>query len=128
MLDAGAGHDVEALLFLFFLMLLVRGGRGALRRLGRGRRMREVHGDHPRLPIGARPGGSQLHEALSAHQIGLEGRPERIAFPAHAIDLGAGLTHEGVVNGRHQRSLRRQVGVNLVQSVTKEQRRIHPVP
>jgi hypothetical protein len=54
-----------------------------------------------------------LQITLSPHQIGLERRAEGIAFPAHAVDFGPALAHQGVVDGCYQWGRRRQVGVNL---------------
>jgi len=125
--ETGQGDDVEALLFALLLMLRVRRGGRGLRRLGRGGRVGEVDRNHPRLPVRAGPRGAELHEALAAHEIGLEGRPQGISFPADAVDLGPGFAHEGVIDGRHERNRRGQVRVNFVQHGAKQPGRIDAV-
>jgi len=77
---------------------------------------------------GAGPGGGELQIALAAHQIGLESGAERIAFPAHAVDLGAGLALKGVVDGRDERRGRGQVRMNLHCDMPEQQGGIDALP
>lgn len=84
-LEVGLGHGVRSLLLLLLFILPALEGGGFFRRFGRGRRVREIHRDQVRATVGAGPGGGQLQITLATHQIDLELRAARVAFPAHAV-------------------------------------------
>lgn len=89
--------------------------------------MGEINRDHPGLSALAGPGCRELHVALAAHQVGLEGGSERIALPTDAVDFDPGFTYQRIIDGGHQRGKRWQVCLNLMQHRAEKPRRIHPV-
>ena len=77
-------------------------------------------GDHASAAAFQGPRRTHLKKALGANEVGLKRRPERIAPPSHAVDVGTALAQQGIVKGDDYGSLPRESRKDLLKYRGKE--------
>ena len=108
--DLFAGALAEAGGANFGTIPLPLGVGGLLGRLGESGSVAEGDGQHAAGAVGSREGERSLQKALSAHEVGLERRAERIASPGDSGSAQAGAAQKRIIKDGADRSLRRQLG------------------